>query len=105
MGQSTQNINKVLKKKRKEKSNHNTARTLQSQITKACFLGNKSLVKKKIVNSPKKQKIKKNQLWQVIGIKENAVLSVFACKHQKLVWVKMQCLLFSGNSSYIIMKK
>lgn len=42
------------KKKRKEKSNHNTARTLQSQITKACFLGNKSLVKKRIVNSPKK---------------------------------------------------
>lgn len=42
------------KKKRKEKSNHNTARTLQSQITKACFLGNESLVNKKIVNSPKK---------------------------------------------------
>lgn len=55
MCQSRQNINKVLrKKKEKKKSNHNTARTLQSQITKTCFLGNESLVNKKIVNSPKK---------------------------------------------------
>lgn len=92
MCQSRQNINKVLRKKRKEKRNHNTARTLQSQITKACFLGNKSLVKKKIVNSPKKNlnRKKPQQLWQLIGIKENAVLSVFACKHQKPVWVQKQ---------------
>lgn len=54
MGQSRQNIIKSPKKKRKEKSNHNTARTLQSQITKTCFLGNESLVNKKIANSPKK---------------------------------------------------
>lgn len=95
MSKQVKILNKVLrtkKKKEKRKSNQNTARTLQSQITKACFLGNKSLVNKKICKqSLKKFKQKIRKTWAANWYNRACSLKcVFACKHQKLVWVQKQ---------------